>query len=122
LLPLQQGVPLEVLDLRACDAADHAIQFLAEIVVDVQGPLVARQMAMENLFEYLMRCRDEVGYEDMRRGPWYYALESDGEDEDEGESESENDDEDESDEVEDESDEDKESDEDEDEADDDQFN
>ena len=33
----KQGVPLEVLDLRACTAAERAIQLLAETVDDVQG-------------------------------------------------------------------------------------
>jgi hypothetical protein len=35
---LEQGTPLEVLDLRTCVTAGRAIQLLAEIVGDVQGP------------------------------------------------------------------------------------
>jgi F-box-like len=35
---VEQGVPIETLDLRSCIATDRAIQLLAEIVVDVQGP------------------------------------------------------------------------------------
>jgi hypothetical protein len=35
---VEQGVPLETLDLRTCTAADRAIQLLAETVGDVQGP------------------------------------------------------------------------------------
>jgi F-box-like len=35
---LEQGTPLEVLDLRTCIATERAIQLLAEIVGDVQGP------------------------------------------------------------------------------------
>jgi hypothetical protein len=68
---VEQGVPLEVLDLRTCVAADRAIQFLAEIVVDVQEPLDARQMAMEESFKHVgIGYCDEVEYDDGRR-PWY---------------------------------------------------
>ena len=35
---VEQGVPLEYLDLRTCVAANRAVQLLAEIVVDVDGP------------------------------------------------------------------------------------
>ncbi len=35
---VEQGVPLEALDLRTCLATDCAIQLLSEIVVDVWGP------------------------------------------------------------------------------------
>jgi F-box-like len=35
---VEQGVPIETLDLRTCHVADRAIQLLAEIVVDVQSP------------------------------------------------------------------------------------
>jgi hypothetical protein len=35
---VEQGVPLEVLDLRTCVAADRAIRLLAEIVIDVEKP------------------------------------------------------------------------------------
>ena len=34
----EQGAQLEILDLRTCTAAEHAIQILAETVSDVQGP------------------------------------------------------------------------------------
>jgi len=83
---VEQGVPLEVLDLRTCIAADRAIQFLAEIVVDVQEPLNARQMAMEEVFKYVgIGYRDEVEYDDGRR-PWYGNMDdAEGEDEDEDE-------------------------------------
>jgi hypothetical protein len=40
---VEQGVPLEVLDLGTCAAADREIQLLAEIVVDVQQPLTAME-------------------------------------------------------------------------------
>jgi hypothetical protein len=35
---VEQGVPLEVLDLRSCTASSLAIRLLSEIVVDVWGP------------------------------------------------------------------------------------
>ena len=36
---VEQGVPLEELDLQACLATDHAVHLLSEIVVDVHGPV-----------------------------------------------------------------------------------
>lgn len=35
---VEQGVPLEALDLRACEVPDRAIQLLGEVVVDIQYP------------------------------------------------------------------------------------
>jgi hypothetical protein len=35
---VEQGVPLEVLDLRTCPATSHGVQLLSEIVVDVWAP------------------------------------------------------------------------------------
>ncbi|KAI9453541.1 hypothetical protein BJY52DRAFT_834312 [Lactarius psammicola] len=35
---VEQGVPLETLDLRTCSATSRAVQLLSEIVVDVRGP------------------------------------------------------------------------------------
>ncbi|KAI9453536.1 hypothetical protein BJY52DRAFT_1418219 [Lactarius psammicola] len=35
---VEQGVPLEALDLSTCAVTDHAIRLLSEIVVDVLGP------------------------------------------------------------------------------------
>jgi len=35
---VEQGVPLEVLDLRTCLATSRAVELLSEIVVDVLGP------------------------------------------------------------------------------------
>jgi hypothetical protein len=85
---VEQGVPLEVLDLRTCYAADRAIQLLAEIVIDVQEPLDTRQMVMEELFKHggIGYC-NEVEYDDGRR-PWYGGMD-DGEDGDEDEDEDE---------------------------------
>ena len=37
---VEQGVPLETLDLRTCRATSHAVQLLSEIVVDVREPFV----------------------------------------------------------------------------------
>jgi hypothetical protein len=44
---VEQGVPLDVLDLRKCVAPEHAIQLLREIVIDVKEPLVTNPMVME---------------------------------------------------------------------------
>ena len=38
---VEQGVPLETLDLRTCHATSHTVQLLSEIVVDVWGPAEA---------------------------------------------------------------------------------
>lgn len=35
---VEQGVPLEVLDLRTCRVTDHAVKLFSEIVVDAWGP------------------------------------------------------------------------------------
>jgi len=35
---VEQGVPLDALDLRACEVPQRAIQLFGEVVVDVQGP------------------------------------------------------------------------------------
>ena len=85
---VEQGVPLEVLDLRTCVAVDHAIRSFAEIVVDVQEPL-ARPMAMEEFFKDVDGDLDKVEYDDGGR-PWYGDM-SNGEDEDEDVDEDEDD-------------------------------
>ena len=36
---VEQGVPLEALNLKTCFATDHAVRLLSEIVVDVLGPM-----------------------------------------------------------------------------------
>jgi hypothetical protein len=80
---VEQGVPLEYLDLRTCNAPDCAIQLLAEIVVDVRGPLpeVARSMTMEEFFdEYGIEYDEEVEFADG----WYDDYTED-EDDDEWE-------------------------------------
>jgi F-box associated protein len=35
---VEQGVPLDTLDLRACEVTDHAVQLFSEVVIDVQRP------------------------------------------------------------------------------------
>ena len=44
---VEQGVPLETLDLRACRATGHAVRLLSEIVVDV------RALEVEDLYPYV---------------------------------------------------------------------
>ncbi|KAF8481686.1 hypothetical protein DFH94DRAFT_404420 [Russula ochroleuca] len=92
---VEQGVPLEVLDLRACFAADRAIQLLREVVVDVQEPRAAGTMSMEGpaFFNWnggVGYCSNEVEYDHDGRGLWYdetYDEEDGDEDEDEDEAE-----------------------------------
>jgi hypothetical protein len=103
---VEQGVPLEYLDLRTCVAAHRAIQLLAEIVVDVQEPLDAPPMAMEEFFNR----HGEIGYDnnvrfDDRRDPWYGDTD-DGEDEDGDEDEEDGDEDDDEEDEEDEMDDD----------------
>jgi hypothetical protein len=60
---VEQGVPLEYLDLRTCLAAVRTMQLLAEIVVDVQEPLETLSVSLEEE----KRCFDwyiETGYGD----------------------------------------------------------
>ena len=93
---VEQGVPLEVLDLRTCVAADRATRSFSEIVVDVQEPVDAPPMTMEEFFKDVgIGYRDRVEYDDGR-SPWYGDMddgESEDEDEDEDEDEGEPDDE-----------------------------
>ena len=90
---VEQGVPLEDLDLRTCVTADYAIQFLSEIVVDVQEPLNGPPMETEEFFEdsdFLsdvgIGYHDEVEYDD---GESSYGDTDDSENEYEDEDESE---------------------------------
>jgi len=83
---VEQGVPMEVLDLHTCSAPGWppcAIQFPVEIVGDVQEPLDVRQMAKEEFFKVGIGYCDEVEYDDGRR-PWYGIMNG-GEDEDQDE-------------------------------------
>jgi hypothetical protein len=85
---VEQGVPLDCLDLYTCVAANCAIQLLAEIVVDVQEPWDVPPMAMEKFFTWHggIMYDDEVEFDDGGSA-WY----EDG-DEDESEDESEDED------------------------------
>ena len=49
---VEQGVPLEYLDLRTCVATNRAIQLLAEIVVDVQEPPQKSPTEMADFFNW----------------------------------------------------------------------
>ena len=104
---VEQGVPIEALDLRACEATEEAVRLFGEIVVDVQGPDVgfrssgwwptlsnwSRDMGL------LLFHRDGDGNEDgdeddgalsdhslMLNPPWFqgYVNSDDEDDEDEG--------------------------------------
>jgi hypothetical protein len=70
---VEQGVPLESLDLRACDEPDpcHAKEIFAEIVVDVQGRLCPSWTTDDS--EYVRTgSRKEVDYNnDWDSEPWY---------------------------------------------------
>ena len=85
---VEQGVPLEYLDLRTCVAADRTIQLLAEIVVDVQEPL---DTAPEEFFGWQKKKKgseyyNEVRFDDDAHDSWYDNMDdSEDEDEDEGE-------------------------------------
>ena len=82
---VEQGVPLEVLDLSACVAADRAVQLLREVVVDVQEPLAAEAMPTDETafsnWDGGVGYVDEVEYDDK---PWYDDTDED-EDEDDDE-------------------------------------
>ncbi|KAI9449845.1 hypothetical protein F5148DRAFT_619771 [Russula earlei] len=77
---VEQGVPLEALDLRSCFAAVRAIQLLAEIVVDVQAP--ANTLEIDDRIYVNMRGNvdifdeeEEVSTDDDKYdggpGPWH---------------------------------------------------
>ena len=103
---VEQGVPLEVLDLSACAVVENrSIQLLGEIVVvDLHEPQAAQReiLACFSSHGRIRYCDEsEVEYDDVWR-PWYFDT-SDDEDEedeegvsvDEGEGEGEGEDEDE---------------------------
>jgi hypothetical protein len=77
---VEQGVPMEVLDLRTCVAADRAVQLLTEIVVDVQEPPAAGPTTMEEASFFhphggIWHC-NAVEYDDGE-DPWYGTDEED---------------------------------------------
>ncbi|KAH9987714.1 hypothetical protein BJV77DRAFT_1070427 [Russula vinacea] len=87
---VEQGVPLEVLDLSACAVVENrSIQLLGEIVVvDLHEPQAAQReiLACFSSHGRIRYCDEsEVEYDDVWR-PWYFDT-SDDEDEDEEEDE-----------------------------------
>ncbi|KAH9058276.1 hypothetical protein EDB87DRAFT_1626765 [Lactarius vividus] len=61
---VEQGVPLETLDLRRCLATSHAIELLSEIVVNVLGPeniYETRSQMVSESAAYGVYLRDESG-------------------------------------------------------------
>jgi hypothetical protein len=81
---VEQGVPLEVLDLRLCVAADRAVQLLKEIVVDVHKHPAARTTTEEPaafIWNGGIGYSSEFEYYD-KRAPydpmdWWYEDETD---------------------------------------------
>jgi hypothetical protein len=49
---MEQGVPLETLDLRTCRAADCAIKLLTDFVGEVQGPAQTLQRGHRAFFNW----------------------------------------------------------------------
>jgi hypothetical protein len=49
---VEQGIPLECLDLRTCVTTKLTIQLLAEILVDIQEPLYVPPMEVEEVFNW----------------------------------------------------------------------
>ncbi|KAF8267395.1 hypothetical protein EI94DRAFT_1786473 [Lactarius quietus] len=60
---VEQGVPLETLDLRTCRATTYTVQLLSEIVVDVWGPTEASE------------TKEFVSWGSARRGPFFPECE-----------------------------------------------
>lgn len=73
---VEQGVPLEDLDLRSCYGGDRAIQVLREVVVDVRGPFGEQKIRKEDPAFFSVNggigCHKEVEYYDEH--PWYGCL------------------------------------------------
>jgi len=106
---VEQGVPLEALDLRACEVTDRAVQLFGEVVVDVQGPDVgfrstgwwptlsnwSRDMGLllfhRDFDEYGGGDDDEDGFSDdslLLNPPWFHdsiAMLDEEDEEEEGE-------------------------------------
>ena len=92
---VEQGVPLEVLDLSTCVADDRSIQLLREIVVDVHDEAAWRMIPEESVLNlhggirYCYQVEDDYG-----RVPCPCDDEDDAEDDDEDEEDDEEDDDD----------------------------
>ncbi|KAH9984213.1 hypothetical protein BJV77DRAFT_212406 [Russula vinacea] len=100
---VEQGVPLEVLDVSACFAADPLIQLLREIVVDVHDMVAARWM----LLEQSAGLNQRIGYcNEVEADYGRVTCPCEAEYEDEEEDEDEDDDDEDEDEDDDEEDED----------------
>jgi hypothetical protein len=72
---VEQGVPLEVLDLRECDVSDRAIRLLREIVVDVPQPFGGQIMRKED--PAVFNLHGGIGYRgevDYYEWPWYGCM------------------------------------------------
>ena len=69
---VEKGIPLEHLGLHTFVAANSAIQLFAETVVDMQEPLEAPPMAIEEFFNGHGRIGydNEIEFDDVR-GSWY---------------------------------------------------
>jgi hypothetical protein len=73
---VEQGVPLDFLDLHNCIAPERAIQLLREVVVDVKEPWFTKVMVME--WPKIFNLHREIGY-------WDEVEFDDDEDDDENE-------------------------------------
>jgi hypothetical protein len=73
---VEEGVPVEFLDLSTCFGADRATQFFAEIVVDVLEPLNLPPKAMEEFSKHV-----GIGYRDELEVKYDDEGEDDSEDE-----------------------------------------
>jgi hypothetical protein len=85
---MEQGAPVEDLDLRTCVAAEHAIQLLAETVGNVQGPIQMLKTGHPAFFNRegeISSSREEEGTDDDeydRPGDWDDDGDGDEDDED----------------------------------------
>ncbi len=85
---MEQGAPVEDLDLRTCVAVEHAIQLLAETVGNVQGPIQMLKTGHPAFFNRegeISSSREEEGTDDDeydRPGDWDDDGDGDEDDED----------------------------------------
>ena len=92
MMRVEQGVPLEALDLEACFATDYAVRLLSEIVVDVLGPSEILMQRAQTISVWDVEARgafvrdtdSNSGTEDYPEDdPWADTGSGDDEDEDE---------------------------------------
>jgi F-box-like len=92
---VEQGVPLEALDLCACFGANRAVQLLEEIVVDVQRPVLVMEVGTSSWNEgtRIKIFDDEEGWTEdddgYDPGPWYENSDEDEDEDWDGEEEDE---------------------------------